>query len=264
MAESTLTLGFTDIKMELGFFLGYGSDPDGWSAAQKTEIELIVNTGYRNALYPPAIQGIPIGYEWSFLRPTATLSVVADDYLYDFPDDYGRIIGEFNYAADEHKAPIRQIPLSQLLNMQSTSDMTGYANFFSTRWKESDQSGGQRQEVLFYPTFDAAYTLYYNYEAYTGVLSDTYPYPLGGMKMSELYKESCLSVAESRNEDTQGVHTQLFQMLLVDRVARDMSHGGQNYGQMGHKDGMDDIVEWRRGSEIYDSAYSITYDGGYI
>jgi len=265
MAESGLTLGWGDFKSEVGFILGYGTASGSWSAAQEAEIELIVNTAYRRVLYPPAMQGVPVGYEWSFLRPTTTLAIVADDGDYDLPDSYGRIVGGFHYAADQHKAMIRQVPLSQLLEMRSTSDMNGYPNFFATRWKSSDGTDGQRQEVLFYPEPDASYTLYYSFDANTEPLSDTYPYPLGGMQMSELYKEACLAVAEARNEDTQGIHTQLFQSLLVDQIARDIKRGsGQNYGKMGAPSELDDVAEWRRGNELHSGAYSITYDGGYV
>lgn len=266
MAESTLTLDWDDLKSEVGFYLDYGSDSDNWSVAQETEIEKIVQTGYRRVLYPPAMQGVPVGYQWSFMRPTTTLAISADDGDYDLPDDFGTMVGEFHYAPDQHKASIRVIPLAQLLDMRSTSDMNGWPSFCSIRWKSSTMTDGQRQEVLFYPEPDASYTLYYSYEAYNGQLSDTYKYPLGGMQMSELYKESCLAVAEQRNEDdAQGVHGALFQALLIDRIARDTKKTtGRNFGQMGHKSGMDDIVEWRRGIELYSGAYSITYGGEYL
>lgn len=263
MAESTLTLTFDDLKSEVGFFLGYGSS--GWSAAQETEIEKRVNTGYRRVLYPPATRGVPPGYEWSFLRPTTILSISSDDGDYDLPDSFGRLIGEFHYAPDKHYAPVKRIPESMLLDMRSTSDMNGWPTFCAIRFKSSDQSTGQRQEVLFYPEPDADYTLYYSFEAYTGQLSDSATYPLGGMQMSELYKESCLAVVESSNEDNEGVHTKLYQQLLIDQIARDMKRGsGQNYGKMGNKTGVTDRIIWRRGSELHSGSYSITYDGDYI
>jgi hypothetical protein len=265
MAESTLTLDFDDLKSEVGFFLNYTSDSTNWSTAQENEIEKIVQTGYRRVLFPPAMQGVPQAYEWSFLRPTTTLAISADDGDYDLPDDLGRVVGDFHYAADKHYAPVKRIPLSQLLDMRSTSDMNGWPNFFAVRWKDTDESSGQRQEALFYPEPDASYTLYYIYEVYTGQLSDTYKYPLGGMQMSELYKESCLAYAEERNEDQPGVHSAAFARLLADQVARDMKRGGgHNYGQMGQGGELEDIVEWRRGNELHNGSYSITYSGNYI
>jgi len=263
VAESTLTLGWADLKKEVGFFLGFGSTIANWSASQVTTIEGIVQSGYRQVLYLPAMQGVQPGYEWSFLRPTTTLALVADTGDYDLPDDFGRMVGEFHYAPDEHQAPIREIALPALLDMRSASDCNAYPNFFATRFKDTDGDAGQRQEVLFYPESDAAYRLYYCYDSYQGALSDTYPYPLGGMQMSELYRESCLAVAEGRNDGEPGVHQQIFERLAIDRVARDRRRGAKNFGRMGQP-GMRGTSDWRRGSKLYEGAYEVTYKGEYL
>ena len=262
MAESTLTLAWIDFKKEVGFLLGYGSDPDEWGATRTATIEGIVQTGYRRVLYPQAVQGT-VGYEWSFLRPSTTLAIIADDGDYDLPDDFGRLVGDFHYASDKHQAHILRVPLATILEMRSASDQNAYPRYCAIRFKASTGASGQRQEVLFYPEPDTAYTLHYSYDAYQGAMSDTYPYPLGGMQMSELYKESCLAVAESRNADEIGLHAQQYERLLIDAVARDRKRGAQNFGRMGQpSDGGREA--FRRGSELYDGAYSITYKGAYL
>jgi len=260
MAESTLSLTWDDMKQAVGFFLGYGSTIANWTEAQEGEIEDIVQSGYRRVLYPPASQGIPAGYEWSFLQPTKSLDIVADDGDYDLPDDYGNIVGKFHYEADEHYPAIRIISVAQLLDMRSASDMNGHPACAAIRPKSSDGSDGQRWEVLFYPEPDADYSLHYTYDAYRDQLSDDYPYLIGGMKMSELYKESCLSVAECRNTDVPGTHTALFERLLVDAVARDMKTGARNFGHMGQprEHGRE---RFQRGRSLHDGAYEITYHG---
>lgn len=262
MAEATSTLAWADFKKEVGFFLSFGTTIANWSATQVVTIEGIVQTGLRRVLYPSAIQGV-VGYEWSFLRPTTTLAIEADDGDYDLPDDFGRMVGEFHYAPDEHQASIREVPLAMLLDMRSASDRNAYPNFFATRFKDTDGASGQRQEVLFYPEPDADYTLYYSYDSYQGELSDTYPYPPGGMQMSELYKESCLAAAELRNGDEIGLHTQTFERLLIDAVARDRKRGAQNFGRMGQPAGSG-VEGFRRGAALYDGAYSVTYKGAQI
>jgi hypothetical protein len=100
----------------------------------------------------------------------------------------------------------------------------------------------------------------YEYEAYSGALSDAYPYPLGGMKLSELYLESCLAVAEQRAHEEYNIHTQNFQSLLIDAIARDRKNGAVQYGQMG--DCQNEDVEFRRG--YTGSVYGITYQGNPI
>lgn len=264
MAESSLTLGYPELRQAVGYFLRYGSVIDSWSATQITAIEAIVQTGYRRVLYPAAGPGHAGGYEWSFLRPTTTLAIVADDGDYDLPDDYGRIVGNFHYAPVEYLAAIIEVPLSNLLNMRTHSDRNGSPNFFATRFKSSDGTDGQRQEVLFYAEPDEDRTLYYSYDAFTGKLTNAAPYPLGGMSMSELYKESCLAVAESRDMDEIGIHTALFQSLLVDAIARDQKKGSMNYGRIGNPYSSDGQEPWRRGSKLHDGAYEITYHGEYL
>ena len=260
--ESGLSLGYIELQQAVGRYLGHGATRSSWSSAVDDLINDIVQRGYRQILYPSIPQAA--GHKWTFLTVSTTLSVSADDGDYDMPSDFGKIIGEFHYAPDEHKAPIRVIPLSQLYDMRSTSDMNGYANFVAFRWKDSDGSLGQRQEALFYPEFDASYTLYYGYDAYTGALSDASPYPLGGMEMSELYLESCLAVAESERHDELGIHNQVFREMLMEAIARDNKRAAQVYGNMGHSDGLEDVVEWRRGQELHSGAYSIVYDGSQV
>lgn len=263
MAEPGLTLTWTELKQAVGFYLGFGTTVANWTTAQATEIELIVQSGYRRVLYPPAVIPDAVGYDWSFLRPTTTLSIVADDGDYDLPDDYGRIIGLFHYAADEHRAPIVIVSESHILQARSSSDRNGYPDIAAIRYKASDRTAGQKQEVLFYPEPDASKTLTYSFDAYTGKLSDAAPYPLGTMVMSEVYKESCLAVAEERNNDELGLHHQLFTASLADAIARDRKHGAKNYGQMGQPAEAGEEV-FRRGNLRYSGAYDMTYKGNQI
>lgn len=263
MAESTLSIGVSDLRAKVGFFLGYGLTAGNWSAAQLAEINEIVKSGVRRVYYPPAVTPEIAGYEWSFLQPSTTLAISDDDYDYDLPDDFGRLIGQFHYASEEYQKSIPEVPLGTLLELRANSFVSGAPEFCATRYKSSDGSGGQRQEVLFFPTPNESWTLHYRYEAFQGELTDSYPYPLGGMYLSELYIESCLAVAEQRPNDAPGHHTAMFEKLLVDAIARDRKHGPQYFGQMGDADETVDVT-WRRGRKMRDSAYEVSYKGEYI
>ena len=63
MAESTLSLEYDDIQLEIGRFVGFKVDPTTWTAAQIAEVDRYIQAGYRQFLYPPAIEGIEAGYE---------------------------------------------------------------------------------------------------------------------------------------------------------------------------------------------------------
>jgi hypothetical protein len=328
MTESGLSLGVADFRSAVGFQLGYGRTSANWTAGQLSEINEIVQSGIRRTYFPSAISADTVGYEWSWLRPTTTLSIAAPystgtiaivdgivtlttgtfptwisagdylsvgsvdyeiasrdngaqltltdltvdvtagatysvaTYIYDLPDDFGRLIGSLHYAADKHRKGIVIVSVGKLLQMRSCSDLKGAPTHAAYRYKSSTGASGQRQEILFYPEPDAIWVLSYEYEAFTGQLTDTYPYPLGGMKYGELYLESCLAVVESRIEDIavgdSGIHTQQFSTLLIDAIARDRKHGAQNYGPMGQPethDGRGFRRGWGSGS------YQISYGG---
>ena len=260
--ESSLSLGLPEFRSAVGFQLGYGRTFLNCTDAQKVEILEIVQSGVRRVYFPPAVNADTVGYEWSWLRPTTTLSTAAADGDYDLPEDFGRLIGSLHYAADKHRKGIVIVSVGKLLQMRSCSDLKGAPTYAAYRYKSSTGASGQRQEILFYPEPDAIWVLSYEYEAFTGQLTDTYPYPLGGMKYGELYLESCLAVVESRIEDIavrdSGIHTQQFSTLLVDAIARDRKHGAQNYGPMGQPE-THDGRGFRRGWGS--GTYPITYNG---
>jgi len=320
MAESGLSIGFPELKSEVGFYVGYGRTVANFSAAEDTEVETLVQSGIRRVYYPIALPQGMAGYEWTWLRPSSTLylgasgidgavstlqfdsasytdwtaygitaaidtvtisagtgptlgtydiDVVAVGDLtlsaapgdgtsltfyvgrnpanYTLPDNFGRIIGSFQHAADEHRSPIMVISESAILEMRAHTDLTGVPVYAAVRPKSSTGATGQRWEVIFWPRPDTSFVLTYSYEAYSGALTDLLPYPLGGMQLSELYIESCLSVAEQRLNNELGLHTQAYQSLILDAIARDMKRGAQNFGFMGHIEDPDERIRIRRG-----------------
>jgi hypothetical protein len=330
MAESSLSIGLPELIQEVGFFLDYGRTvaTDG-DAARLAEVMGIVQSGVRRVYYPPAIpEVLKPGHEWSWLRPTTSLTLtqtidgaltgaafvagasitqettlaratylsddgsemtlygvsgvadgtskwyptldgdsdttdwtpteIADTSKYDLPDTFGRLVGSLHFSSNEYRRSIEVVPIDQILEMRAINAFTSYPRYAAVRYKESDGSDGQRQEILFFPQPDQAFTLLYEYEAYSGALSDSYPYPLGGMQLAELYIESCLAVAESRLLDEVGIHTGQYQALLVDAVARDRKRDARTYGQMGH---VEDVYDRRLRYGAAFSNYPINIEG---
>lgn len=326
MAESGLSIGFSDLQAEVGFFLGHGRTSDDWSDAQATVIDGVVHSGVRRVYFPAAVDMKLAGYEWSWLKPTNTLDIqgvystgtitvvsgvvtladgtfpswAADAELtisgtiytvatrdgnsqvtlddtsvdedsgtsyglnqayYDLPDDFGRFASDLFFGPNSYRSPIQIVSVGHLLQLRASTTLSGFPRFVAVRFKSATPAAvGSRQEALFYPTPDEAQTLYYEYEAYSGKLTDALPYPLGGMQMAELYIESCLSVAEVRENDEPGFHSSEFDRLLVDAIARDRKRGAKTFGQMGHKevDGFTFRRGWGSGS------YNIQYKGAQV
>ncbi len=236
MADSTLSLSYTDFLGEVGYFLNYGYDSDNWSTNEAAQIDRIVQAGYRQFLYPPAIEGVQPGYEWSFLRPVTTIDTVADDMDQDLPDDFGRLVNgfvfELNAQVPAVKADVGEAKIRVLRQNMSES---GKPRVAGIRIKAGTGSAGQKKEVLWYPTPDDAYTLSYRYDAFVDKLTEALPYPLGGMKHAQLVLLSCLSAAESLREDTRGVHWDGFVRSLISSIQRDRNEGPKFFGQVGCK-----------------------------
>lgn len=72
MAESTLTLARTQLRLEAAYKMGFGRDSGVWTATEEDLIDKCVAAGLRMFYWPPPIDGT--SREWTFLNPTAALT----------------------------------------------------------------------------------------------------------------------------------------------------------------------------------------------
>jgi hypothetical protein len=258
MAESGLSIGYTDLANEIGGFLGYGFDYTAYDVGDLALVDSVLQSGVRQFYYPPADAGMDTSFEWSFLNPVGTVSVVADTTDYDLPDDFGRMNGRFFFNGTDELGSIPIVSYGSLLARRSAGDITARPMVAAMRWKASAGGDGQRHEVVFHPTPDSEYTLSYQYVAYSGKLSVSAPYPLGGMEHAETLIASCLAVADSRINSRREVQWESFMRNLASSVARDRKGGAQNFGQMGRSDIGDDSDYPRH---FRSSNYEVTYKG---
>jgi hypothetical protein len=77
MAESTASLGYDDLRKEIGAYLGFGRTTASWSTGQADTIASCLQSGLRQFYTPPVLQGEMYAHEWSFLRPQATMTIWA-------------------------------------------------------------------------------------------------------------------------------------------------------------------------------------------
>ena len=78
MAESTLSLSITELRKQIGRFMGYGLNPThaSLSADAQADIDAIMGSGLRQ-VYFPALLGERYAHKWSWLMPTTTLTTSA-------------------------------------------------------------------------------------------------------------------------------------------------------------------------------------------
>lgn len=259
MSESELSITYAELLAEVAAFLGYGSDSAAWDASQLAECDRHVQAGYRRFLYPPAVEGAEEAYPWSFLSPTTTILTVSARQTQDLPADLGRVLGGFFYDETEFRRSIVQVTETRYQELLGRATGGGPPQVACVRHKAKTPERGQRLEVSWWPSPDAAYTLSYRYEAFGGKLANDNPYPLGGMRHSELLVQSCLSVAELRANDERGSHGIEFEKLLRSSVAQDRRIGVVHYGAMGPSLHSDHQALPRHGET--GGTYPVTYNG---
>lgn len=224
MAESTLSLSYTNLCSRVGRFLGYGPTSGNWLSAQVTQIDELVNSGYRLFLTPPAIDGIP-EHEWTFMRPTTTQAIVSGTYNYTLPDSFGGIESVLTFAStDSQLGPIKIVGEEVIRKLrEGQSSSTGIPCYAAIRPLNvsAGATAGQRFEMILWPTPNGSYTLTYRYFALVSALSASLLYALGGQRHSETLLAACLARAEEEANDTRGIYWARFVESLKGSIRAD-------------------------------------------
>ena len=223
---------YGELCKAVGAYLGYGADDDKWTVSQEDSIDSIVQAGVRQFYYPPKVEGLRTVHNWSFLSPVSVLVLSAGTATYPLPGNYSVITGDLVFREEEHKAPVMIINEGQVRSM-ATDGKQACPQYAGIRVMASDGSSRQTSEISFYPIPDKTYTLTYKYEVYTGSISDSNPYVLGGDTYIELIIASCLAIAERRVDQKKAAQWEGFAELLLAAVQRDRRQGSQIYGDMG-------------------------------
>lgn len=202
--ESTLTLNLYDLEAEVGDYAGFGIGArfkeTAWSENQESRISRAVNSGVRNVYYTQEMEGVPARYDWSFLRPTSTVSLGSGDTTVPLPDDFNGMLSDSIPASGsgEYHWPIAIVGLGDLYRARSTASTTTgrpcMAYVEPIKGTAPDRSGRYRLQV--YPTSDQAYSLQIWYEVAPNALTDALPFLYGGPALSECFKAAVRSSYE--------------------------------------------------------------------
>jgi len=216
----SLQITYSELRREIGRFLGYDRDPDNWDATQTADVADILNAGMRAFYWPNVGES---RYSWSFLRKLGSLSVSSGTAAYELATDFEGLLTGFSYQSGSQKRRVSRVPEEEILAIIGKDLESGPPEFCALRAKEGDGTDPTLWEVLFMPTPDASYTLSYRYSRRPDVLSSTQPYHLGGAAVSECVLEACLAAAEKTMspEKGPGIHAERFQQLLQAAVKID-------------------------------------------
>ena len=217
-----LLRGYEDFRLEAAEHWGKGSDITYWTSDDILALDRMVNQAYHWCLYPQTIPGERVPHVWSFMEQTTTLATVADDYDYTLPSDFGSFTGNyFTWGSGSGYDPPFKVSDTDILMQRSQSTHTGRPQKFALRWRARSDGATQLQEVLFWPTPDAAYTLTYKYAVLAGKLGVNQPYPLGGPRMSQLMIEASRAIGELKKTGSRGDQWGVFMTELQSAIMLD-------------------------------------------
>ncbi len=239
MAESSLSLGYPELRSAIGYYLGYGITSGNWSTAQIAEIQMCLDSGLRQFYDPPPLQPGGSRYEWLFMKPVTTLSTAVGVSTVTLPDSYGGLDGELTYASGVQIFPIRVVGEDEVRKaQQQTSNSSGPPYMCCVRPVSADGiTTGQRYQAEFFPTPDQIYVLTYKRNFLANNISATYPYPWGGEVHAETIQASCIAAAERIVDDvSNGPKWQYFMERLGSSIESDRRNGRQYFGKNDDKD----------------------------
>lgn len=227
MAESTLSIQYSELQREVARFAGWDRTPANWATDNTTDFGDILKAGLRQFYYPPALEPGQPRHEWSFLRPVGSISAVNGTYAYDLADAFAGVIIDDSvaFASGTNQYRLAKISESELRALKSKATATGVPQYYAVRAKSHAPTTGLRYEMLLYPTPGASYTIEFRYVAAPDTIDSTNKYPLGGAIHSETILESVLACAEKiLDDDAEGAHAKRFMQCLAASIRADKEH----------------------------------------
>ncbi len=220
MAESTLALKKSDLQVSLAVFLGWGRGDafdEEQTEYQISRLKEYVDSGCRQFYWPVLPNGEV--YEWSFMKPVATLTLAADASTVQLPDDFGGVEGQITVANADGEGfdRVQFVGIGQVYAKQSALPAaTGRPCLACIEpLKGTTNTKGQREQLRVWPIADQTYTISFAYYLLPDCLSDNYPYAYGGAAHAETLLEACKAAAELGEDDQLGVHRQMFAQRLI-------------------------------------------------
>jgi hypothetical protein len=247
--QSTLSLTYSDLKAAVGTFLGWGRGADfgdiPWTDKKKLEIDACVKSGLSQFYIPPPLENETASYDWSFLRPTTTVTLASGASTVALPDDLGGVEGSITVLSSTSRVWLAfQIVNENLVRAKYSEwpNLTGPPQIASLQWLRGDAQG-QKVQLFIFPIADRDYRLQFAYYVNPDYLSTAFPYHMGGMPHAETVLESCLAIAEQRLDDAMTVHSAKFKERLIASVNSDRKMKPQLLGYNGDRS---DDRAWNR------------------
>lgn len=257
---------YGELRRDAGIVLGIGADPATWDHEQSEIVNSVITDGLRQFYVPPPIGRQAMAYQWSFMTPVATLSLVAADIDYTLPAAYSAMLGPLTFVAGgtEIYPPVEIINEAKLREMHQYTNETGRPRFAAIRPIVSDGSADQTYEILIFPTPEKSYTMSYRYQAKMAALTTANPYPLGdwathGRSISASVKDCA---ARYRADLSGGQLNPRHEVEFKNRLAASIdfdrrAHRAENFGYNGDMSTRRSLYPFNH----HWGDYNVTYEG---
>lgn len=233
MAESTLAVTLNEIRSEVCRYLGFGRFYSNASPVQRDDCDLIIRRGLRQFYAPPPLPQETKSHRWSFLTPSATLTMVSGTSAYALPDDFGGMIGDFTYTNETWPQSIKMVNMNVLRDAQAMGTSNRRPSMAAIQPRETASAGNPdiptRWEAVFHSTPDAAYVVKYQYYVIQDATSGALDYVPGGALHGETILASCLAIAETYAESPNAKFREYFKERLVSSVLLDRQTTGSSF-----------------------------------
>lgn len=217
---ANLRLAFSDLYTRVSNFLGLTDTGTAPTGTDLTTCKDICQRGLRQFLYP--IDARTGDYwEWSFLRPIYTMTLLDGKWRYQLPEDFSSIIADPVYADDEGFGQIARTTPENIQNLRAAGVVNYAPYYYAIVTSDYDPEIGEFSEIWFYPECDSTYRVQFPYKSDPTKASNAADFLPGGVKATEAILENCLAVAESQEDDVLGIHTQLADKLTQDLIVID-------------------------------------------
>jgi len=197
--------------------------------SENAQVESLVQRGLKTFYYPPGVQRC-----WSFLTPTATITVVNGTAAYDLPAGFTGLHGPMTFAtaATDHK-PLREVSEGELRTSQIKENTDGDPEYVAVRPKTTNGSSAHLYEAVFFPTPDGSTpNITYRYKVSPAVLSSSVTTPYGSDVHAETMRQAMIAhAAEQKEGGNQAEEWQKFQQQLSGSQVADLDIDIEAYSQ---------------------------------
>lgn len=210
--ESTLSLDYIGYLRAVADYMGNPRNVSEWGDILDAESDYWLFDDIVNV----ALLDFYSREDWSILRPTATLTTVADTGDYTMPANFGSMLGgTMTYTVTQSQMTIHGTSQGVIDRKRQQDNTSSDPQLFALVPIIGDGTTGQRWLIMFWPVPSTVLSLVYQFTAHPCRINIYNRYPLGGMRMSRVIRQACLAEAESRGPG-RGEQTDLYERMILD------------------------------------------------